>query len=211
MNPLRKRKCKQCKRWYEPRTTMQQVCSPDCAIARAKEVSAKLDKKRAAESKRADREAKKAANARIRAKKQALKSRSDLMREAQQAVNEFVRERDHNQRCISCGADNAVKMNAGHYRSVGSAPELRFDTRNIYKQCEKCNSYLSGNLIEYRRRLLLKIGAEKLERIEGYHAPKKYSRNDLIRIKQIFKRKTKRLRNARENSANRDQSCLSSI
>ncbi len=85
----------------------------------------------------------------IKVRKEALKSRGDHMREAQQAFNEFIRARDQaaGHHCISSGkpldwSGNAV--DAGHYRSVGSAPHLRFDERNCHAQSKQDNRFLLG-------------------------------------------------------------------
>jgi len=79
----------------------------------------------------------------------------------------------------------------GHYRSVGSAPHLRFHLWNAHKQCVKCNRYLSGNVADYRVGLIWKLGHTKVEWLEKQDASKNYSIDDLKRIKRIF---TKKLR-----------------
>lgn len=71
-------------------------------------------------------------------------------REVQVEFNRFIRARDANQPCISCGRQSGAKRNAGHYRPVGACPELRFCEINCHVQCEHCNSYNSGNLSLYR-------------------------------------------------------------
>jgi hypothetical protein len=123
-----------------------------------------------------------------------LKTRGDWLREAQMAFNAFIRERDRDLPCVSCGGGNDIKQNAGHYRSVGSCPSLRFEESQVWKQCERCNSHLSGNLILYRQELLRRVGPEKLEWIEGPHAPKKYTIEQIKQIKAIYKERLKKLR-----------------
>jgi len=115
-----------------------------------------------------------------------LKSRGDWLREAQGAFNAYIRERDKGLACVSCGQNTGCKMNAGHYRSVGSMPALRFETLNCWLQCERCNSYLSGNQIEYRKELLRRIGPEKLEWLEGPHDAKKYTIDQIMEIKSRY-------------------------
>jgi len=132
------KKCrvKTCRTSFIPRQSFQTWCSPDCAvvIARGKQEKAR---KSLAQVGRAD----------IKVRKEALKSRGDHMREAQQAFNEFIRARDQaaGHHCISSGkpldwSGNAV--DAGHYRSVGSAPHLRFDERNCHAQSKQNNRFL---------------------------------------------------------------------
>ena len=85
-------------------------------------------------------------------------------------------------------------MNAGHYLSTGARPELRFDEQNVHKQCERCNTYLHANLIAYRARLIERVGLPTVERLEGPHAPKKYSIADLKQIRDEYRQKTRQLK-----------------
>ena len=70
--------------------------------------------------------------------------------------------------------------------STGARPELRFEPLNVNKQCSACNNHLSGNIVEYRKALINKIGLEHLEWLEGPHEPKKYTVDDLREIKQHY-------------------------
>ena len=123
--------------------------------------------------------------------KQRIKTRSEWLKEAQAAVNAYVRARDRKLPCVSCGRFHEGQYHAGHYRSVGSAPELRFNTHNIWRQCSPCNNHLSGNLIPFRVELLNRIGAEMLAWLEGKHEPKRYTIDDLKIIKADYKAKLK--------------------
>ena len=125
--------------------------------------------------------------AEIKKKKEALKTRGDYAKEAQIEFNRFIRMRDYGQNCISCQKP-PKKKNAGHYRSVGSSPELRFEPLNCHLQCEHCNTYLSSNAIEYRINLVKKIGQNKVDWLEGKHDPKKYTIEDLKNIKAKYKK-----------------------
>jgi hypothetical protein len=131
----------------------------------------------------------------IRAAKERVKPRSAHMKEAQDAFNAYIRQRDLGQPCISCGTTARVQYAAGHYRTVGACPELRFEPLNVHLQCNKnCNMEKSGNIVEYRIRLLRKIGAEKVAWLEGPHEPKKYSIEDLKAIKAHYRALTRQLR-----------------
>lgn len=121
-----------------------------------------------------------------RAAKQKLKSRGDWLKEAQTAFNRFIRARDAALPCISCGRHHQGQYHAGHYRSVGANPELRFVLFNNNKQCSACNTHLSGNLINYRINLLDRVGVDVVEWLEGPHEPKKYTIEELQEIKQGF-------------------------
>jgi hypothetical protein len=66
--------------------------------------------------------------------------------------------------CISCGKYSTLQ--AGHYYSGGHYPELRFNEQNVNGQCTRCNLKLSGNLIEYRKGLVKKIGIDEVEKLD---------------------------------------------
>jgi len=170
--------------------SFQTWCSPDCAVVIAR---AKQEKKRKELAKVERRE--------IKVRKEKLKSRADHLREAQAAVNGYVRLRDAHLPCISCDStpnDNDLmtgsRWDAGHYRSVGACPELRFEPLNIHRQCVKCNRNLSGNAVEYRIRLVLRIGADKVAWLEGPHAPRKYDVEQIKAIKAEYRAKIRELK-----------------
>lgn len=129
-----------------------------------------------------------------KAKLEKLKSKSAWAREAQAAVNTFIRLRDADLPCISCGRFHQGSYDAGHYLSRGARPELRFDELNIHKQCVPCNQHLSGNIVLYRVALLEKIGADGVAYLEGPHEPKKYTIEDLRAIKAEYTAKAKALK-----------------
>lgn len=134
----------------------------------------------------------KAVKKQTRDKLAALKPRSKWLAEAQQAFNAWVRARDAWSGCISCGAMTG-KKNAGHYRSVGACPELRFEPLNAHLQCERCNTYLHGNLIAYRYALIRRVGIEQVEAIEGPHPAQKYTIEDIRAIRDDYRAKFKDL------------------
>jgi len=126
-----------------------------------------------------------------------VKTKSDIVKEAQSAFNSCIRARDRGKSCISCGKillDGALGggYDCGHYRSIGSAPHLRFYYWNAHGQCKKCNRYLSGNVVEYRKGLVQRIGIEKLKCLETNQILKSYTIDDLQRIKRIAKKWQKR-------------------
>jgi hypothetical protein len=123
-----------------------------------------------------------------------MKSRADWLREAQAAFNRYIRLRDHDKPCISCGRQHQGQWHAGHYRSVGACPELRFEELNVHKQCAPCNDHLSGNIVEYRRGLIERIGIDRVEWLEGNHAAKKYTIEEIRAIKAEYTRKAKDVR-----------------
>lgn len=123
--------------------------------------------------------------------KASLKTASDYTKEAQIAFNAYIRTRDKAKPCISCGcAQGDVvqggKFDAGHYRSRGSASHLRFHLLNVWSQCVRCNRHLSGNVVEYRKGLVERIGVQRVEELEHDNAPRKFTIDYLKRVKKIF-------------------------
>lgn len=181
---LKQKKCRVCDEQFTPTNTLQRACSPACALNGAK---AKREQQEAKEQRRA-----------LRLAKEKLKPRSQWMREAQTAYNAYIRERDKDLPCISCGDFTPMTRggdyDCGHYRSVGANPELRFEELNTHKQCKQCNSHLSGNIVNYRIGLLMRIGEEKVRWLEGPHEPKKYTIEDLTAIKAEYRQKLKDLK-----------------
>lgn len=173
------RKCciKGCNNRFIPRSITHKVCSPECAAIVGKKVTIDNEKKVTI------------------ARKEAIKSRSDHLREAQIVFNAYIRARDAGQPCISCQRSSGAKINAGHYLAVGSHPELRFEELNNNLQCEHCNTYLSGNQLEYRKGLIAKIGIEKVEWLESKHEAKKYTIDEIKEIKAKYKQKLKDINN----------------
>ncbi|KIQ60195.1 recombination protein NinG [Pseudomonas fluorescens] len=193
----RPKKCavQTCRAPFVPARLGQRVCSPACAIADAATNKPNQEKARKSLAQVERQE--------IKVRKEKLKSRADHLREAQAAVNEYVRLRDAHLPCISCDSmpnDNDLmtgsRWDAGHYRSVGACPELRFEPLNIHRQCVKCNRNLSGNAVEYRIRLVLRIGADQVAWLEGPHEPRKYTVEEIKAIKAEYRAKTRELKRA---------------
>jgi len=115
---------------------------------------------------------------------------------AQKAFNEFIRLRDKNYGSISCDKpyDWTGQWHAGHYKTVGSRPDLRFDENNCHKQCSACNNYLSGNLANYTIKLAYKLGSSVLSELERVGEPKKYTAQDYKAIYEHYKAKIKQLK-----------------
>lgn len=179
--------CVTCKKEFTPLKIGQVACSPKCAIDYINSPENKIKEK-------ISRELAKKERAENKKKKDALKTRSEHLKEAQAIVNSFIRERDKNEPCISCGTmKTGIQFHAGHYRTVGAHPELRFNEINIHKQCSACNNHKSGNIVEYRINLVKKIGADKVEWLEGHHDPKKYTIEEIKQIKSEYRAKLKYL------------------
>lgn len=103
-------------------------------------------------------------------------------------VNAFVLQRDRERPCISCGTFKTVQWEAGHYRNVGSYPEIRFDLRNITKQCHRCNCDLHGNKDNYRIGYVERNGQEPMDWLEGPHPTANYTREGLAQLRAEVRR-----------------------
>lgn len=129
-----------------------------------------------------------------KAKKDIQKSRSQdksiQLKKAQEVINQYVRLRDQNKSCISCGTTNqTIQYHAGHFKPIGVNQQLRFNLLNIHKQCSRCNNYLSGNLVPYRENLIEKIGIERVEALESDKSTRKYDIEYLHRLIKVFRKK----------------------
>ncbi len=132
--------------------------------------------------------------------KERIKTRSEWLREAQSAVNAYIRERDRGRPCISCDKpdDGSHQRHASHYRSVGACSALRFNTRNIYASCAQCNAIKSGNLLEYRIRLRRIYGDELVEWLESQNGVVRYGIEYLRRLKRVFNKRSRHIKRLRD-------------
>lgn len=144
----------------------------------------------------------KAERAHTRERKEKLKRIPDLIKEAQVEFNAFVRERDKGQLCICCGqalssggssGSTGGDFDCGHYRSVGSASHLRFDERNAHGQRKRCNRYGAGRAVDYRIGLIGRIGVFEVESLESDNRVHRWTRDELIAIKNTYRQKRREL------------------
>lgn len=186
----KKCKAKGCGVLFTPQRSMQSVCSPVCGLNVARAKREQAETKARQEQRKADRE-----------KRDRLKTRSDWMKEAQREFNKYIRFRDRGLSCICCGlplGGNPVggDYDAGHYRSTGSAPHLRFDERNCHAQRKQCNRYGAGRAVDYRIGLIARIGSEAVDSLESDQSPKHYTIDDLKQIRDTYRAKCKELEKA---------------
>jgi hypothetical protein len=183
------RKCKCCKAPFIPARPLQAVCSPTCALVISREKTAKVVQQQAQAERKATRE-----------KLDALRTKPQLVKLAQTAFNAFIRARDAGKPCICCGKPLGTEPNtfdAGHYRSVGSSPHMRFVEDNVHGQAKHCNNYLGGNHVAYRAGLIGRIGLAAVERIESDQVLRKYTHEGLLEIAKHFRSEAKKLKEQR--------------
>ncbi|PHN61941.1 MULTISPECIES: recombination protein NinG [Pseudomonas] len=182
----RRKRCPECRVMFTPARAGQAVCGEiECAIAHGQsEKGRAIAGKALAEVGRRE----------IKVRKEALKSRSDHMKDTQQAFNAWVRERDVGLPCVSCGRHHNGQWQAGHFKSVGGHPALRFEPLNVWRQCAPCNTHKSGDLLNYRVELVNRIGIEKVEWLEGPHEPQKYTIEELKALTAKYRALTRELK-----------------
>lgn len=184
-------KCAICRTPFNKRSMAHKLCgNPDCAVEWALKEKAKRERKEQRAQAKAKSEERKA----DRAKKESLKTRSDWIKEAQAAFNRAIRLRDANLGCVSCEkpATWNGQWHASHYKSVGSNSALRFNLWNVHKSCSVCNNYKSGNIGEYRPRLIARVGIDRVDWLDAHPRIRSYSVLELKRMKSIFNRLCKR-------------------
>lgn len=168
----RERKCKICRCSYTPMNSMTKVCSGACALALVRQ------------------DQDKAFNTETRRRKKAAETTGDGRKKVTGVFNKFIRLRDWEKPCVSCGRHHKGQYHAGHYIAVGmgGGHPLQFCERNVFKQCAPCNRKQSGHLLAYRRELVRRYGEAEAEWLEGPHAPTNYTIDDL---KALYKKYAK--------------------
>jgi len=171
---LKKCRAPDCVTEFEPKRIGQKTCSVKCAIAFMRVEQAEKNLRVI----RAERQVWRAKN----------KPVSKLIAEAQKEFNRWILARDWNQGCISCdvGPGYDGQFSAGHYRTTAAAAHLRFNEDNTWRQCGQCNHHKSGNVVEYRIRLVAKIGRERVEALENDNRTVKWSRDELVEIRRKY-------------------------
>jgi len=95
---------------------------------------------------------------------------------------------------ISCAqATGQSQIAAGHFKSVGSTPELRLHPSNINGQCSQCNTVYSGQSGDYRVALIQKWGEDRVEWLEGPHDPANFTIEELRDRRDMWKALAKQL------------------
>lgn len=176
---MKKKKCKNCLKYFIPERQLQSCCSFECSIEWSKKPKAqkayKMEKKKELIEKYPD--------------------KSKWLSNAQTVVNAYVRLRDSNKvKCISCDYEfkqGSRQIHGSHFRPVGQVQQLRFNTLNIWASCSICNNHKSGNLVPYRKALIEKFGIEWVEKLESNHETKKYTVEYLQRLIKVFRKKIK--------------------
>jgi len=173
---VRDKKCKICGNNFKPFKTTQRVCSHQCAITYAKE----KEKEKEAQAWRKEKAKRKAE----------LMTYSQRLNKVRRVFQKWIRERDKNQPCISCGIITTKLWDAGHYLKAEVFSGLIFDEDNLNNHCKNCNRYLSGNEVQYRLGLIERIGEDRVKALESkanQKRLKKFTNHELQEIENKYK------------------------
>lgn len=170
--------CKVCNRAFLRFRTMQQACSPRCALK-----SVKADKRKEKEQ--------------TRARRLALMSIAQLEEGCRKIVQKLARIRDRNDGCISCHMPSHYtgQWHGSHYRAHGACSSLQFHLWNIHKSCAQCNLFKGGNKEGFIAGLLVKpgYGRERLDWLDSQPKSMRFTREYLLRFKSVMGKRLRRM------------------
>jgi hypothetical protein len=166
--------CKKCGENFTPFSTLDKHCYVCKKTEQALKNLAKIKKEK------------------VKKQKEDLLTTSDYLKLAQQVFNKWVNIRDKDLPCVSCGKVISGRVNASHFYNANNHHNLRFHEDNVHSSCITCNQYLSGNLLEYRSRLIEKIGEERFKYLEENRSiVRKWTKDELKELIALYKKKIK--------------------
>lgn len=190
----RQRACKICKARFKPATLHGWWCTEEHREQLIKKLASEARQKRIQQQERRRKETTQQERRNLKIRKLAVKPLSYFAKQAQTEFNAFIRERDAGLPCISCGRFHDGQYHAGHYRTVGANPALRFSEENCHQQCAPCNNHLSGNIESYTPAIIQKIGEKAYQLLMKHHDLPRWKREDYERIRDEYKAKRKALK-----------------
>jgi hypothetical protein len=116
----------------------------------------------------------------------------NLLKKAQATFNSYIRQRDADRPCITCGKPKIE--HACHFYSAGHYTGLRFNEDNVHGGCLQCNYFKHGAGNEYRRNIEARIGERRLLLLDATATRqrfKKWSRTELEIIITEYRNKIK--------------------
>ena len=123
----------------------------------------------------------------LRGRKQALNESSLKWQKkrTKDVVHELVRLLDAKEPCIVCRGfecGNRSEWDAGHYLTKAAHPELKFDPRNIFRQCSLTNTASTGRSsaeasirVKFEQGIIATYGMAHLEWLKKHHPQVKYT------------------------------------
>ena len=167
------RKCKYCLERYTPKYSTTEPCPKyECRLKHLEANTAKINR----------------ANKAIA--RNEIKSYAQRLGEAKKVFQKWIRLRDKDKPCISCGTISSSVWDGGHFKKAELYSGVIFHEHNVNIQCGKCNRFLGGNELNYRTGLIAKIGEQavlNLEHLAEMSRMKKYTNEELEEIKLKYK------------------------
>jgi hypothetical protein len=186
-------RCKHCKaRTDRPGRVLHDDCVGPWYEANREKLARKAERKKEL--------AARAEKAKDRQTLEAMKTMPKLHKEARFWFNRWIRLRDAEKPCISCGAPPPdlsglhAGRDCGHFRSVGSAGHLRYSEDNAAAQCVHCNQHLSGNYLGFRNGQIERIGLARVEALENDNRPEKWQRDQVRGIRDTYRARVRELK-----------------
>lgn len=178
----KQKKCIVCGSLFDQYNSLQKVCGVTCAMKYSKKKNELKRKKD--ERKRMD------------LLKEELMTLSDWKQKLQKTFNEYIRLRDAEKGCVSCGISlKNRKFDAGHFYA-STYEGLRYNELNVHGQCVPCNRNKHGNIHEYRKRITDRITPEELKWLdENRHIPLKLKIYEIKQEIEKYKQKIKAIKN----------------
>lgn len=170
-------RCKNCKEKFDPIKFLQKYCLKDeCIRVFVADVKEKTWQKTKAKA------------------KLDLMTLSDYLKLTQQVFNKWINLRDKGNPCISCDKPITGRVNASHFWNANNHYNVRFNEDNVHSSCITCNQFLSGNLLEYRTRLISKIGEQRFNILEAESKEtRKFTKDELQQLIKEYKKKIKEI------------------
>lgn len=131
--------------------------------------------------------------------REAMKRHGELIAEAQDAFNAYIRARDRDKGCFVCDKPFPVgrlggDFDAGHVRSRGAAGHLRFNEDNCHGECKECNSSFGAKPHEIEEGAIRRIGPERYEALKNNNTPVKLTKDEIREIRGLYRAKLKALK-----------------
>jgi hypothetical protein len=123
-----------------------------------------------------------------------LKTIGEYKADARKSFQKWIRLRDSNKPCISCDSLTADLFDGGHFYKAEVYSGLIFNENNCHKQCRKCNRFMNGNELNFRKGLIARYGIDyvtNLDNICDINRIYKYTKEELIAKKLQYDIKIK--------------------
>lgn len=96
---------------------------------------------------------------------------STLQAKADSAMSIYIRQKHADQsgyvKCVSCGrVFHWKEMDCGHFIPKSRGASIRYVEENCHPECQGCNRFDEGHLIEYTRYMIEMYGNDKIDELK---------------------------------------------